>query len=330
LYHNDADGLCAAYVAKHFFEEKGYVDNVEYIPMAYGDSAPDIIGNETHVFVLDFSFPKKICDKINKIAASFLILDHHITAKEAIGEADYFEFSFIDSGATMAYNHFCKHGMKEDRALEILCRYVRDRDLWRFELPMSHEINAAIETFPLDFESWDILKCMVELSFADDDKIKSLAGQMGEQNEEFAKRFDVEGRVLVLVDKALVLIGESVLRYKAQIIDNTCENAISIDINGHLVRFVNSCSYHNRSDIGNRLADGAAMSIVWFQESDGKYVYSLRSKLEEDGNDDALDVSQVAKSQGGGGHPKAAGFRCSKPPEFNDSFWRDLKLGFLS
>lgn len=36
-----------------------------------------------------------------------------------------------------------------------LVDYTEDRDLWRHKLPDSEEINAALRSYPLDFELWD-------------------------------------------------------------------------------------------------------------------------------------------------------------------------------
>ncbi len=55
------------------------------------------------------------------------------------------------------------------------------------------------------------------------------------------------------------------------------------------------------SDVGHELAKGRPFGVTWF-ERDGQRVYSLRSV------DGGLDVSEIAKSFGGGGHEHAAGF----------------------
>ena len=39
-----------------------------------------------------------------------------------------------------------------------LLAYVQDRDLWRWELPDSRAVNAAIEAAPRDFEVWSKLE----------------------------------------------------------------------------------------------------------------------------------------------------------------------------
>ena len=43
--------------------------------------------------------------------------------------------------------------------------------------------------------------------------------------------------------------------------------------------------------------------VVWYQQADGMFRVSLYT----DRND--VDVSEIAKAYGGGGHKKAAGFR---------------------
>lgn len=51
---------------------------------------------------------------------------------------------------------------------------------------------------------------------------------------------------------------------------------------------------------------GAAFVVGWFQRADGTYQYSLRGAGE-------VDVSEIAKRWGGGGHCDAAGFQVWEP-----------------
>ena len=48
---------------------------------------------------------------------------------------------------------------------------------------------------------------------------------------------------------------------------------------------------------GLRLAKGKPFAVCWFERQDGAKVYSLRS------TEDGIDVSEIAKRHGGGGHP---------------------------
>jgi hypothetical protein len=56
------------------------------------------------------------------------------------------------------------------------------------------------------------------------------------------------------------------------------------------------------SELVGGLAEGQPFAFAWFQRADGKYIYSLRSRK------GGVDVSEVAKQYGGGGHAQAAGF----------------------
>lgn len=73
-------------------------------------------------------------------------------------------------------------------------------------------------------------------------------------------------------------------------------------IGGHLVPVAN-LPYTLASDAGHMLlADGAPFAATWYETATHR-VYSLRSA------EDGMDVSEVARLYGGGGHKHAAGFR---------------------
>ena len=63
-----------------------------------------------------------------KMARGLIVIDHHLTAKEAlqkIPDANKI-FDMRQSGATLAWNYF--HPRHE---IPMFLRYVEDRDLWR-------------------------------------------------------------------------------------------------------------------------------------------------------------------------------------------------------
>jgi oligoribonuclease NrnB/cAMP/cGMP phosphodiesterase (DHH superfamily) len=150
-----------------------------------------------------------------------------------------------------------------------IVRYIEDRDLWRFELPHSKEINAALSSYPRDFAVWDQLE---------NKKIEEL-----------------------------ILEGTAILRYQTQLVDFLAKEAEEVDIAGHKVLSINSPVL--QSELGNRLAQGHPFGAVWYDQK-GKRKYSLRSAA------DGVDVSEVAKQYGGGGHKAASGFsiRIGKAP----------------
>jgi uncharacterized protein len=73
------------------------------------------------------------------------------------------------------------------------------------------------------------------------------------------------------------------------------------DINGHSVWCVN-VPYTYASDMGHLLGEGEPFAATFFYDGEG-FVFSLRSA------EDGIDVSEIAKKYGGGGHKHAAGFK---------------------
>ena len=73
-------------------------------------------------------------------------------------------------------------------------------------------------------------------------------------------------------------------------------------IGGALVPVVNA-PHFMASDVGNALAQEASFGATYFDNAEGKRVFSLRSVL------NGADVSRVAAGYGGGGHVHAAGFQ---------------------
>lgn len=71
---------------------------------------------------------------------------------------------------------------------------------------------------------------------------------------------------------------------------------------GHNVAAIN-CPGVNASELLGVLAEqeGVDFALGWHQRADGVYQYSLRGT-------GAVDVSEIAKARGGGGHRNAAGF----------------------
>ena len=60
------------------------------------------------------------------------------------------------------------------------------------------------------------------------------------------------------------------------------------------------------SELVDALAEGKPFAAGWFQRDDGRFVYSLRSRK------GGIDVSEIARQYGGGGHRNAAGFTQEK------------------
>ena len=145
--------------------------------------------------------------------------------------------------------------------------YVEDRDLWRWALPGSRAINAYLGAIKKDFEGWN----RVQIGG------REVAESRGEA-------------ILLQMDSYIRSVGKNHRRMRFAGYDD-----IPVVNTPHMI-----------SALVGHLARDATFAVGWFQDSNGMYVYSLRSR----GN---LDVSEVAKRFGGGGHAGAAGFTASKP-----------------
>jgi oligoribonuclease NrnB/cAMP/cGMP phosphodiesterase (DHH superfamily) len=151
IYHGScADGFGAAWVVHHYFG-----NTASFHAGHYGAEPPDVTGKV--VFIVDFSYsPNVIIDMASK-AKSITVLDHHKTAAEALADLPALDnvtvvLNMEHSGAAITWNHF----FPEQHAPPLL-KHIEDRDLWRFALDGTREIQAALFSYPYDFDLWNKL-----------------------------------------------------------------------------------------------------------------------------------------------------------------------------
>lgn len=274
LYHaNCWDGFCAAWVARMA------LGDIEAVPAYYGTPHPCMAFRE--VYILDFSYKRNEMRAILSEAQSVVVLDHHKTAEaeldglidEFIQRPDliqnkagsalpYIRLDMGKSGGRLAWEYFAAIGGWQGMAAPWLVDYTEDRDMWWHKLEDSQAINAALRSYPLDFDLWD--------SF----------------NKQHPTNFTRE--------------GEAIRRAEHAIVDSHVRNAREIEMAGHKILAVNATVLF--SEIAGRLAENRPFAACYFDRQDGKRQWSLRSR------DGGVDVSEIAKARGGGGHAQAAGF----------------------
>ena len=143
LYHADcADGFGAAWALW-----KKYPD-ARYIPVKHGQPPPEGLDG-AHVVMVDFSYRREVIEQLAQSAASLLILDHHVTARAALAGLPYAYFDVKKSGAVLAWE------WAHAEPVPWLLQYVQDKDLWEWRLPHSREMNAALASYPFDFQVWE-------------------------------------------------------------------------------------------------------------------------------------------------------------------------------
>ena len=147
MYHAGClDGFGAAWAAHSALGDK----NTEYLPASYGSPIPNF-REGSRIFILDFSYPRKTMLELMD-HHDVILLDHHESAHEEIGDLPVCRFDFDHSGAVLAWQHF-----HPDAPAPTILLYVEDRDLWKFQLPHSREVDAALQSFQKDFCIWDAL-----------------------------------------------------------------------------------------------------------------------------------------------------------------------------
>ena len=96
--------------------------------------------------------------------------------------------------------------------------------------------------------------------------------------------------------------GSYILAYSKTVVKKVCDKASSRKFDGKDVLVVNAS--HWMSEIGARLAPDCDFAMIWYYDHEDRDIkVSLRAFHEK------VDVSEIAKKFGGGGHKKAAGFR---------------------
>lgn len=259
IYHGYcSDGLGAAWAFHHVMPD------ALFYPAIHGNPPPDVTNKE--VYILDFAYPREIMLDMKSRAKSITLLDHHKSAMENLGDLPYCYFDMKRSGAGIAWDYlFPKRHW--------LINYTEDCDLWNWALPHSREINSAVKSYPITFETLYRFK--------------------NQNLDKFWNRSKWN---------TLITEGRAIRRGELNMVNSIVRKAREVEVQGSKVLIVNSPVL--QSDVANVLAQDRPFGIAWFENEAGQRVYSLRSCK------DAADVSEIAaKYPGGGGHARAAGFR---------------------
>lgn len=237
IYHaNCRDGFCSAWLMHSVFPD------AVFHAANYGDELPMLHG-EDDVYILDFSYPREVMLDINRRVKRVLVLDHHKTAKDNCEGLDFCVFDMNKSGAGLTLEFLEGHGYKLPAGAGKLVNYVQDRDLWRHNLPCTIEVNAAIMSYPFEFDEWYNLATTLH---ANDTKL-------------------TDG-------------GAAILRYRSQIISSHVEKATQVQFDGVLGLEVCCTVGELISDIGEQLGLMYPIGAI-YSDLNGIRQYSLRSTI---------------------------------------------------
>ena len=202
IYHgrNCPDGFAAALAAWLFYQGKA-----EFLGLDHGDikSLADLpLLDGRAVYILDFSFSAEILRGIEARAAKLVMLDHHKSAAESLGEfqckCGVVHFDMHKSGAKLAWEFF-----QSEQPVPDLVRYVEDRDIWVWQYPESAGFLAALDMEPFDFQRWHEialfdaaqLASYIDRGHAMDEKFSKLAADLAKGAS--AVKFNGQGGLMI-------------------------------------------------------------------------------------------------------------------------------------
>ena len=159
FYHAGCpDGFGAAWAAWRAWGEAA-----TYVPRGHDDALDPRDFQGALVVFADIAPPPESAEPLAERAERLVVLDHHVSALgRYTADPDLLEvlraggheivFDLERSGAVLAWRHF-----HPGREVPDLLRYIEDQDLWRWKLPATREVNAAIGAVPRTFACWDEL-----------------------------------------------------------------------------------------------------------------------------------------------------------------------------
>ena len=225
FYHAGCpDGFGAAWSVR-----SAWGDEARYIARGHEDRVRPGECDDALVAFVDIAPARDELLQLAASAAQVVVVDHHVTARDRLaGDAGFvneieaeghvLHFDMNQSGAVLAWHYF-----RPDDPVPDLLRYVEDQDLWHWTLPNSDAINAAIASYPRDWESWTRLAA---------DPIERLVEQ-----------------------------GEPILRANRIEIARRLEHAKPVAIGTDRIEAVNASNH--RSQIGHELATRARFGQSW-------------------------------------------------------------------
>ena len=257
IHHDDPDGFGCAYSFWNI-----YGSSMEYIPMNHLQRAEFNLSilKDREVYVADFAFNKSDTLEIIKIAKSFVMIDHHVSAKNELEEiSDKFEYIYDPkkSGCTLCWEYL----FGTIRKVPKLLLYIEDRDIYTYKLPNTEEILLYVDSYEFNFSDWMKIENQLEGS----------------------KSF-----------KQVIVIGESIKKYRDSLMNRLIsENVHFIAIKDYIVPAINVPFF--KTEILNKLAEEEPFA-AGYHYNGRVYCFSLRSS---DNGVDVSKIAEMFEGGGG-------------------------------
>lgn len=271
FYHGGCpDGMTAAWIVQRA------IPDIELVPCVYGSTepVPDCAGRD--VVIVDYTFDNPTMIAIAQSAQSLVVLDHHETAiANCDGLAEHPRTTVVldmhRSGASIAFDRFASEAFP------------------------SYSEHAEVGEFVEYIQRRDLWQF-----------------EPGDGTDEFTAAvtsypYTVEAwdAMCALGVDQLIDDGSAINRYRQRLIESAVANARPVEILGHPT-WAAACPYAYGSDVAGLLAALHPECEFGAYYVDGPATRSWGLRVRGEGT---FNVAQFAQLLGGGGHPKASGFR---------------------
>jgi oligoribonuclease NrnB/cAMP/cGMP phosphodiesterase (DHH superfamily) len=273
FHHLDGDGLCAAAIVKHFYMD--YDIEVIFAGITYGQIPKwELINPDDTVVIVDYSFEEDQWPTLLNITKDIIWIDHHKTAIEKESNPHHVDGIRQNglAGAQLTWNYYFPK-FPTPHAVKL----ISDYDVWEFKYgDETRFFQRAIYNHDKHPESslWEGL-------------IKAY------------DHADIDADAMALIDE-LVKEGEILETYNYKQNKSLCTRAARwIDYKGYVCCVVN-----------NQIANSMVFDSIDSDTYDIMAVFRFNGKqwiISFYSNPGGVDVSEIAKQLGGGGHHNASG-----------------------
>ena len=283
ITHNDLDGVGCYIVAKIMLEEE-----VDVTYCNYGDVNEEVlkaIENEnvySKIFITDISVTEEVANDLDKIGEKVVLLDHHPTAMflNKYSWAKVEEYFDIEEKTCATRLLYDYFNANGNVYLDTFVEKVRLFDTWLWKEKYNDEDAKYLNDLRYILGKEDFANSLIS-------KIKSKSTLFNE--------FDL---------KLLAIKQREIDSY----VEKKDKDLVVTEIRGYKAGVVIAES--NQSELGNRLCEmHPELDLVAMVNQNGISYRTVK---------DNVNVSEIAKYFGGGGHPKASG--SSVPKECLEGF----------
>lgn len=286
FYHNDSDGKCAAFwVASNVRIHDKYNDMPVFQEIDYRTKFPmETIRKDEQVYIVDYSISPDEMRELLNITKDVTWIDHHKTAIEKYKEFEHEIRGIRYDGVSACMLTYCYIHHMTARG---------EGEIKPFDISMTED--APMFTKLID--DWDVWK----FNYGDDTRYFQIAFNTYDFSpcaDTWDMFFDNDG------EQTLIEQGKIMIQYRDNWAKNYMKLGFETEFEGHKCFAVNlGCC---NSEYFKSLPEGKYEILIPFVFDGNVYTVSLYSTT--------VDVSEIAKKYGGGGHKGASGFQIKELP----------------